>query len=108
MKHADERGKIAVAYFDGLTRDYTIDMASADLDAEVAAINAHSLEITKGEEGITFEVPYKQFGPFELMWTADEEDTPFQPGGNEPSEETPSDPDDSINSSDQDSQSSDA
>ena len=77
--------EIAVAYFDGLTRDYTIDMASADLDAEVAATNAHSLEITKGEEGITFEVPYKQFGPFELMWAADEGESEDNPEG-EPDE----------------------
>lgn len=63
-----------MAYFDGLTRDYTIDMAAADLDAGIAATNAHALKVTKAEDGILFEVPSGEFGPFELMWRDGEKD----------------------------------
>ena len=64
----DADDAVALAYFDGLTRDYTVDMAAADLDAEIAATQAHALEVTKLSDGIVFEVPFAQFGPFELMW----------------------------------------
>ena len=60
--------EIAVARFDGLTRDYTVDMAAADLDAEIAATGAHAVEVTKTEDGILFDVPSGEFGPFELLW----------------------------------------
>lgn len=60
--------EIAVAYFDGLTRDYTIDMAAADLDAEIASTAAHGLQVTKTADGILFDVPWCEFGPFELLW----------------------------------------
>ncbi|WP_144744295.1 SHIRT domain-containing protein [Enorma burkinafasonensis] len=74
--------EIAVVYFDGLTRDYTIDMDAADLDAEIAGTNAHALSVTKTADGITFEVPYCEFGPFEIMWVDAEQtgdDTPTGP-----------------------------
>lgn len=61
---------VAVAYFEGLTRDYTLDMASADLDAEIAKSQAHALDVTKTDSGVLFSVPAQQFGPFELMWQA--------------------------------------
>ncbi len=67
---------IAVVYFDGLTRDYTLDMASADLDAEIAATSAHALQVTKTADGLIFEVPWAQFGPFELMWIDADAPTP--------------------------------
>lgn len=60
--------QIAVVYFDGLTRDYTVDLPSADLDAEVARTQAHRLHVTKTADGILFEVPWCEFGPFELLW----------------------------------------
>lgn len=81
--------EIAVVYFDGLTRDYTIDMDAADLDAEIAGTNAHALSVTKTDAGITFEVPYCEFGPFEIMWTDAE-----QPG-----DDTPAGPDTPVNPS---------
>lgn len=85
--------KIAVAYFDGLTRDYTIDMGAADLDAEIAATAAHSLQVTKASDGILFDVPYREFGPFELLWI-DEDGSGEEPGTDEPGPDGPSDPDD--------------
>ena len=69
--------KVAVVGFDGLTRDYTLDMASADLDAEIAKAGAWEVKITRASDGILFEVPAAQFGPFEMLWTADD-------GGDEP------------------------
>ena len=69
---------IAVVYFDGLTRDYTLDMASADLDAEIAATSAHALQVTKTADGLIFEVPWAQFGPFELMWIDADAPTPVE------------------------------
>lgn len=69
--------KVAVVGFDGLTRDYTLDMASADLDAEIAQAGAWEVAITRASDGILFEVPTAQFGPFEMLWTADD-------GGGEP------------------------
>lgn len=71
MPYTDEMTKddtIAVTYFDGLTRDYTVNMDQADLDAEIAKSNAHALKVTKTDTGILFDVPSKQFGPFEVMW----------------------------------------
>ncbi len=60
--------QIAVTYFDGLTRDYTIQMDSADLDAEIAQSSAHFIKVTKTETGILFDVPSKEFGPFEILY----------------------------------------
>ena len=61
---------IAVAYFDGLTRDYTIDMASADLDAEIASTSAHSLKVTKTSDGILFACPGASLAPSSCYgWT---------------------------------------
>lgn len=73
--------EIAVVYFDNLTRDYTVDLESADLDEEVATTTAHSLTVTKADGGIVFEVPYREFGPFEIMWMneAEEPDDPDTP-----------------------------
>lgn len=60
---------IAVTYYDGLTRDYTVDMASVDLDNEISKSNAHPVKnLRKTETGILFDVPSKQFGPIEIMW----------------------------------------
>lgn len=81
--------QIAVAYFDGLTRDYTIDMASADLDAEIASTSAHSLHVTKTSDGILFDVPWKEFGPFELLWV--DADSSGKPGTDEPGTDNPDD-----------------
>lgn len=83
--------QIAVAYFDGLTRDYTIDMDAADLDAEIASTSAHSLHVTKTSDGILFDVPWKEFGPFELLWvdTDASGDTSTDEPGNEPGTDEP-------------------
>lgn len=60
---------IAVTYYDGLTRDYTVDMDNADLDSEINQSNAHPVNnLRKTETGILFDVPSKQFGPIEVMW----------------------------------------
>ena len=70
---------IAVAYFDGLTRDYTLALGQADLDAEIAGTTAHAVKVTKAADGIFFEVPWAEFGPFELMWI--DADAGEGPGG---------------------------
>ncbi|MDM8246180.1 LPXTG cell wall anchor domain-containing protein [Collinsella tanakaei] len=82
--------QIAVAYFDDLTRDYTIDMDAADLDAEIADTMAHSLKVTKTSDGILFDVPWCEFGPFELLWV--EADSSGKPGTDEPGTDNPDDP----------------
>lgn len=64
----DPEDEIAVVRFDGLTRDYTLDAASADLDALVAGTTAYAVKATKAADGIFFEVPWAEFGPFELLW----------------------------------------
>ena len=46
-------------------------MDAADLDAEIEGTQAHVMKVTKTEAGITFAVPYKEFGPFEIMWAND-------------------------------------
>lgn len=86
---ADQNDTIAVTYFDGLTRDYTVNMNSMDLENEVAKSGAHLLNVTKTEEGILFDVPSKQFGPFELMWQKPSSDkTEENEGGDTPGENT--------------------
>ena len=80
---------ITVVYFDDLTRDYTIDMDSADLDAEIEKTQAHDLAVTKTAEGITFQVPYKEFGPFEIMWLNEDEGGTETPGTDKPDTDTP-------------------
>lgn len=79
----DADDEYAVVDFDGLTRDYTIGMEQADIDAEIAQAGACALEVTKASDGILFDVPYCGFGPFEIIWT----DT--APGG-QPADEPPS------------------
>ncbi len=64
----EQSDHIAVIYFDGLTRDYTVDMEQADLDAEIEQSGAHFVKVKKTEEGILFDVPSKQFGPFEILY----------------------------------------
>ena len=71
MPYTDDMTKddsIVVTYFDGLTRDYTINMAQADLDAEIDKSQAHRMEVTKTDTGILFNVPSKEFGPFEILY----------------------------------------
>ena len=70
-KGMDKNDRIAVTYYDGLTRDYTIDMENADLESEVNKTNAHMVEVTKTDTGILFNVPTKQFGSFEFLWQED-------------------------------------
>ena len=66
---ANKEDSIEVTYYDGLTRDYTVDMESADLDAEINKANAHKVKnLRKTETGILFDVSVKQFGPIEIMW----------------------------------------
>ena len=76
---------IAVAYFDGLTRDYTLALGQADLDAEITGTTAHAVKVTKAADGIFFEVPWAEFGPFELMWIdADTGEGPGDDTGQQP------------------------
>ncbi len=88
---------IAVTYFDGLTRDYTVNMDQADLDAEIEKSNAHMITVTKSDTGILFDVPSKQFGPFEVLWqktkTTDAPDTPIieQPDDDQSNIDLPND-----------------
>ena len=70
-KDADKDDRIAVTYYDGLTRDYTINMDDADMDGEISRSNAHFIPVTKTDTGILFDVPTKQFGPFEFLWQED-------------------------------------
>ena len=65
----DKEDTITVTWYEGLTRDYTIDMTDSDLDDEIDKTNAHTVNnLRKTETGILFDVPSKQFGPIEVMW----------------------------------------
>ena len=88
-KDMTQESDIAVVYFDGLTRDYTIDMDSANLDAEIGKTQAHKQAVTKTAEGITFQVPYKEFGPFEIMWLNEDEGGAVTPGTDKPDTDIP-------------------
>ena len=91
---ADASDKFAVVRFDGLTRDYTVDMAAADpgrLDQVIADAGATVLPVTVTDDGILFDVPSAGFGAFEVLWTDgtggsepgpdDSGDSGEQPGG---------------------------
>lgn len=83
--------QIAVVRFDGLTRDYTLDMSQTDLDALVAGTSAYTVPVTRASDGFYFEVPWSEFGPFELLWIdadaqgggqpIDDDDTTKKPHG---------------------------
>lgn len=65
----DKEDTITVTWYEGLTRDYTIDMTDSDLDDEIDKTKAHTVNnLRKTETGILFDVPSKQFGPIEVMW----------------------------------------
>ncbi|MCR0155791.1 SHIRT domain-containing protein [[Clostridium] innocuum] len=71
MPYTDDMTKddsIVVTYFDNLTRDYTVNMAESDLNAEIDKSQAHRIEVTKTDTGILFDVPSKEFGPFEILY----------------------------------------
>ena len=86
---------IAVVRFDNLTRDYTLDLSQADLDARIAASEAHAVKVTKAEDGILFEVPWAEFGPFELLWRdadwGETDDKPVEEPGDETDDTTETD-----------------
>ena len=63
---------IELIYFDNLTRDYTVHMDKANLEQEIIKSNASIVNISKEEKGITFNVPSKKFGVFELVWQNDD------------------------------------
>lgn len=68
-EEVDKNDDIAVTYYDGLTRDYTIGMTDENLDKEIDETSAHIVKnLRKTEKGILFDVPSKQFGPIEIMW----------------------------------------
>lgn len=67
-ENVDKNDRIAVTYYDGLTRDYTIDMNEDELDEDIKNSNAHFMTVEKIDTGILFDVPSKQFGPFEFLW----------------------------------------
>ena len=58
-------------------------------DAEIEKTQAHNLTVTKTAEGITFQVPYKEFGPFEIMWLNEDEGGTETPGMDKPDTDTP-------------------
>lgn len=85
---------VAIVRFDGLTRDYTVGMGGTDLDSAVAASTAHAVAVTKTSDGLLFDVPCAEFGPFELLWKpasgeGGEEPGPDEPGGEEPGPDEP-------------------
>lgn len=78
--------EVALVRFEGLTRDYTIDLDMDKLTAAVADSTAVEVEVTKAADGILFDVPCAKFGPFELMWVSDGAVGPDvdEPGTDEP------------------------
>ena len=78
--------EVALVRFEGLTRDYTIDLDMDKLTEAVADSTAVEVEVTKAADGILFDVPCAKFGPFELMWVSDGAVGPDvdEPGTDEP------------------------
>ena len=83
--------RFAVVYYEGLTRDYTMQMSEEALDEEIAKSKAREIEVRKTEGGLEFEVGSKEFGTFEVMWQKEEKPTEPEEKPSEP-EEKPSEP----------------
>ena len=74
----DASDSIAITYFEGLTRDYTIDMENANLKEEILKSEVHVMEITKTDTGILFKVPSKEFGAFEMTWQVNDHGVSYE------------------------------
>ena len=82
-----EGDRFAVVYYEGLTRDYTMQMSEEALDEEIAKSKAREIEVRKTEGGLEFEVGSKEFGTFEVMWQKEEKPTEPEEKPNTPNEE---------------------
>ena len=88
--------RFAVVYYEGLTRDYTMQMSEEALDEEIAKSKAREIEVRKTEGGLEFEVGSKEFGTFEVMWQKEEKPTEPEEKPSEP-EEKPTEPEEKPN-----------
>nr|WP_281254643.1 BspA family leucine-rich repeat surface protein [Massilicoli timonensis] len=84
---SEEGDRFAVVYYEGLTRDYTMQMSEEALDEEIAKSKAREIEVRKTEGGLEFEVGSKEFGTFEVMWQKEEKPTEPEEKPNTPNEE---------------------
>ena len=90
-KGSEAGDRFAVVYYEGLTRDYTMQMSEEALDEAIAKSKAREIEVRKTEGGLEFEVGSKEFGTFEVMWQKEEKPTEPEEKPSEP-EEKPSEP----------------
>ena len=88
--------RFAVVYYEGLTRDYTMQMSEEALDEEIAKSKAREIEVRKTEGGLEFEVGSKEFGTFEVMWQKEEKPTEPEEKPSEPAEK-PTEPEEKPN-----------
>ena len=95
-KGSEAGDRFAVVYYEGLTRDYTMQMSEEALDEEIAKSKAREIEVRKTEGGLEFEVGSKEFGTFEVMWQKEEKPTEPEEKPTEP-EEKPSEPEEKPN-----------
>ena len=86
-KGSEAGDRFAVVYYEGLTRDYTMQMSEEALDEEIAKSKAREIEVRKTEGGLEFEVGSKEFGTFEVMWQKEEKPTEPEEKPNTPNEE---------------------
>ncbi|WP_342744947.1 BspA family leucine-rich repeat surface protein [Massilicoli timonensis] len=84
---SEEGDRFAVVYYEGLTRDYTMQMSEEALDEEIAKSKGREIEVRKTEGGLEFEVGSKEFGTFEVMWQKEEKPTEPEEKPNTPNEE---------------------
>ncbi|MCQ5121809.1 InlB B-repeat-containing protein [Massilicoli timonensis] len=82
-----EGDRFAVVYYEGLTRDYTMQMSEEALDEAIAKSKGREIEVRKTEGGLEFEVGSKEFGTFEVMWQKEEKPTEPEEKPNTPNEE---------------------
>ena len=88
--------RFAVVYYEGLTRDYTMQMSEEALDEAIAKSKGREIEVRKTEGGLEFEVGSKEFGTFEVMWQKEEKPTEPEEKPSEP-EEKPTEPEEKPN-----------
>ena len=93
---SEEGDRFAVVYYEGLTRDYTMQMSEEALDEEIAKSKGREIEVRKTEGGLEFEVGSKEFGTFEVMWQKEEKPTDPEEKPSEP-EEKPTEPEEKPN-----------
>ena len=91
-----EGDRFAVVYYEGLTRDYTMQMSEEALDEAIAKSKGREIEVRKTEGGLEFEVGSKEFGTFEVMWQKEEKPTEPEEKPSEPAEK-PTEPEEKPN-----------